>query len=93
MTYTYAVLDVSEAAYNEIAAKLRAAGYSHVFDKRRGEKDLIDMHGIALAIEDTPTPTPEPAFDAAGRSEHCSACQSQLVADATGLYCPECTPR
>lgn len=43
MTYTYAVLDVSREAYDEIRGKLEAAGYQHAF-----HDDLIDMHGIAL---------------------------------------------
>ena len=44
MTYTYALLDVSAAAYDEIAAKLHAAEYDHAFH----EGGAIDMHGIAL---------------------------------------------
>lgn len=47
MTHTYVVLEVSKACYDEIAKKLKEAGYDHVFND--GE---IDMHGIALAIED-----------------------------------------
>ena len=47
MTYTYAVLEVSKAAYDEIAAKLRDAGYDHAFT----DEGEIDMHGIALAAE------------------------------------------
>ena len=43
-TYTYVELEVSASAYDEIAQKLRAADYGHVFGKR-GE---IDMAGIAL---------------------------------------------
>jgi hypothetical protein len=42
-THTYAVLEISSAVYNEIASKLRDAGYDHVFDGA-----VIDMHGIAL---------------------------------------------
>lgn len=54
MTYTYAVLEVSPAAYQEIRAKLVAAGYQdavHV-DRDGGatrrRTELLDMHGIAL---------------------------------------------
>lgn len=47
-THTYAALDVSPAAYDEIAGKLRAAGYDHVFDNDNG---AIDMHGIGLVRE------------------------------------------
>lgn len=43
-THTYATLDVSASAYDEIAASLREAGYDHVFM----EDGAIDMHGIAL---------------------------------------------
>ena len=54
-THTYAVLDVSEAAYTEIADKLKAAGYDHAFDN-----GVIDMHGIALALEPKPAAVPQP---------------------------------
>lgn len=55
MTHTYAVLHVSAAAYDEIKAKLTAAGYDHAFvpDWRAG--DVIDMRGIALSREQLPT--------------------------------------
>jgi hypothetical protein len=43
MTHTYAILDVSKKTFDEIRAKLDAAGYQHAFDR-----DVIDMHGIAL---------------------------------------------
>lgn len=44
-THTYAALEVSAAAYDEIAAKLRAAEYHHAFDTEEG---VIDMNGLAL---------------------------------------------
>jgi glucosamine 6-phosphate synthetase-like amidotransferase/phosphosugar isomerase protein len=50
MTHTYALLPVSPAVYEEIARKLREAGYSHAFNAE-GE---IDMHGIALVADDGP---------------------------------------
>lgn len=50
MTYTFAVLEISKAAYDEIAGLLKAAGYHHVFhDNTDGV--VIDMHGIALKAE------------------------------------------
>jgi hypothetical protein len=49
-TYTYVTLEVSESAYNEIATKLKNAGYDHVFHKE-GSRVLIDMHGLALDVE------------------------------------------
>jgi hypothetical protein len=42
-----AALEVSDAAYQEIAGKLRDACYGHAFH----EDGLIDMHGIALASQ------------------------------------------
>ena len=52
MTYTYAIVDVSSAAYREIRAKLEAAGYQHAFHEEDGVV-VIDMHGIALREERT----------------------------------------
>lgn len=51
-TYTYAILEVSHAAYQEIKDKLAAAGYSDQFHDD-GDEDgvVIDMHGIALKDE------------------------------------------
>lgn len=43
-THTYVELEISKAAYDEIAGKLKAAGYDHVFM----EDGAIDMHGLAL---------------------------------------------
>lgn len=42
-THTVATLQVSAAAFNEIADKLRAAGYDHAF-----VDGLIDMTGIGI---------------------------------------------
>ena len=50
MTHTYVTLEISFTAYQEIAAKLREAGYDHAFDGQ-----TIDMHGLALV----PAPIPE----------------------------------
>lgn len=47
MTYTYALLEVSEAAYEEVAKKLREGGYDEAFHEQE-EGVVIDMHGIAL---------------------------------------------
>jgi hypothetical protein len=57
-THTYAVLEVSQATYDEIAGKLAEAGYDHAFHVDDG-RVLVDMHGIALAAE-----PPKPAEDA-----------------------------
>lgn len=43
-THTYVTLELSDAAYDEIARKLREASYDHAFNAE-GE---IDMHGLAV---------------------------------------------
>ncbi len=62
ITHTYALLEVSPGAYEEIAGKLRAAGYDHAFDE-----GAIDMHGLALTKSvperDGPAPAPAPGSD------------------------------
>lgn len=53
-THTYALLEVSAEAYAEIAAKLIAAGYDHVFEnsgKGVEHRGAIDMHGPALVTK------------------------------------------
>ena len=58
MTYTYALLEVSKATYDEIAEKLKAAGYGHAFHQSAdGDRTAIDMHGLALASKPEATPT------------------------------------
>lgn len=49
-THTYALLPISQAAWDEIAAKLRDAGYRHAFKVG----DVIDMHGIAVLPDGAP---------------------------------------
>ena len=51
-TYTFVILDLSPSAYAEIAKKLRAADYGHCFQKDSSGRELIDMHGIAVAEEE-----------------------------------------
>lgn len=50
MTYTYAILDVSAATYDEIRAKLAAGGYHEAFndDGEVPAREVIDLHGLAL---------------------------------------------
>lgn len=48
-THTYATLEVSATTYDEIASKLKQAGYDHAFIESPTEsKPVIDMHGIGL---------------------------------------------
>lgn len=48
-TRTYAILEVSPAAHEEISKKLRAAGYDHALHEDDEHGTVVDMHGIALA--------------------------------------------
>jgi hypothetical protein len=43
-THSFAELELSPAAYDEIAGKLREAGYDHAFC----ENGTIDMHGLGI---------------------------------------------
>jgi len=47
ITHTFARLEISKPAFDEIANKLKAAGYDHAFMVDDGVA-LIDMHGIAV---------------------------------------------
>lgn len=49
MSYTYAILDVSESTYQEVYSKLSKAQYSHLF---HDDDSVIDMYGIALRSKD-----------------------------------------
>ncbi len=49
-THTYVELEISEAAYNEISAKLLMAQYYHVFAQTK-DGEVMDMQGIALKKE------------------------------------------
>lgn len=43
-THTFATLEISTSAFDEIKKKLKDAGYDHAFV----EDNVIDMHGIGL---------------------------------------------
>lgn len=83
MTHTYVTLEVSPTAYDEIAAKLRAAGYGHV--RENGE---IDLHGLGL-VRGAEQPAPaDPEKEVLLRlqmefgdiiANHCIAMQSALI--------------
>lgn len=49
-THTYAELQLSPAAYDEIATKLRTASYDHAFM----DDGAIDMHGIGVTCAPSP---------------------------------------
>jgi hypothetical protein len=53
-THTYVELELSKAAYDEIATKLMAAGYQHCFPvgyEHSPGDGPIDMHGLAVVPE------------------------------------------
>jgi hypothetical protein len=61
-THTVVLLELSSAAYQEIRAKLEAAGYHHAFH----EEGWIDMTGIGVALEKPDTePAPAPTLPCA----------------------------
>ena len=73
MTRTYAIMELSDAAYCEIANQMRIAGYEYAFG-RNGE---IDMHGIAVVRS-------VGALNSAPRREqgqHCTTCQCAAMHD------------
>lgn len=47
-THTYVTMDLTPAAYDEIAAKMREAKYDHAFN----DEGEIDMAGIAVVMTD-----------------------------------------
>ena len=63
-TYTYAILDVSQEVYDEIADRLRAAGYRDCFHDKHDGRTVINMHGIAIRAEEFegPVQPPPPPF-------------------------------
>lgn len=66
VTHTFAILEISAAAYKEIYDKLKSAGYEHSFIDHDGGI-VIDMQGIGLFPEEydpnkRPDPTPHPDY-------------------------------
>jgi hypothetical protein len=54
-THTYAELEISDAAFDEIETKLRAADYQHAFETDSSGKVVgIIMQGIMLVVSDPP---------------------------------------
>jgi hypothetical protein len=67
MTRTIATLEVSAAAYQEISAKLRAAGYDHAI----GTNGVIDMNGIGLETTWKPVGSPACSCTSLGGPDYC----------------------
>lgn len=51
MTYTYVTMEVSEATFKEVWAKMHEAGWDQALE----EEDTIDMHGLALTCSPQPS--------------------------------------
>lgn len=67
MTCSYARLKVSTSTWNEIHHLLEAAGYADQFIDK-GDKVLIDMHGLALERDESHD---DDCMDCGQRSERC----------------------
>jgi hypothetical protein len=53
-THTYAILELSKLAFEEIKKKLEEAGYQDQINDEASSSEypcIIDMHGIAVAPE------------------------------------------
>jgi len=104
MTHTYAILQVSRRAWDEIHMRLMGANYTHVYSKG----DILDMHGIALQplppTEDSHfTPVPDFAKDYPEQADsidhvrlpfYCCNClqkrPTRYLTPNFGLFCAEC---
>jgi hypothetical protein len=47
---TYAIMELSQDAYDEISEKLTEAGYDQAFHHDASHGTVIDMHGLAVAV-------------------------------------------
>lgn len=105
MTYTYAILTVSRATFDEIRAKVEAVGdYPYAVHMGPDGKNpvIIDMHGLALQVEDTASTyltfkddreVRRPAlmeFYAARRLGVCPTCGGPARHGTGGMLCPAC---
>lgn len=52
MTYTYALLPLSKEAYAEIRDKMIIAGHDHALHEDSDHGEVIDMHGLAVVVEE-----------------------------------------
>jgi hypothetical protein len=76
-THTVSTLELSPSAYEEIAGKLRAADYAHVFeDDQPGS--MMDMTGIGLTREPTLI---------------CKSCVQEYPLNGTPHVCPGLQPK
>lgn len=80
-THTFAIMEVSQATYDEVRKKLEEAEYHHaVIQQPNGGSEVLDMDGIALML------TPVRAVPEPRHSQYCvwSICDNAFV----GGHCP-----
>jgi hypothetical protein len=81
-THTYVELELSPAAYDEIAGKLKAADYGHAFM----DDGAIDMHGLAV------TRAPEVHVEMAPGAEVPTMSVGTKEEEAAFADLPDCGP-
>ena len=83
-THTYAILHISEAAYQEIRSKLLLAGYEDQFHGA-----VVDLHGIAVVADPGKCPTCNVGM------VRCKECARTWCLDhqPNPLRCPGCGAR
>lgn len=82
-THTYVTMDVSARAYAEIRQKMLEASYEHAVH-RDGEKELIDMHGLAIKSKARPAPGGELMVGLTEKGDEVVINHPDLVTDAEG---------
>jgi hypothetical protein len=82
VSYTYAIMKVSAAAYAEIREILVKAGYPYTeqFHNHDGIGEVIDLHGVAISTRDGAEPTLRPV---SGKEVTALLCSGVVVHDTT----------
>jgi len=93
MTYTYAILEVSESTYQEIRKLLDEAGYQQAFHEHE-DGEVVDMRGIALKARAEPVVSLVPQDHGPGPAPDCEECDGSgvdFVEDGVKVHpCPVC---
>lgn len=85
---TYATLELSQAAYDEIEKKLLEAGYEHLF--ARGPGSAIDMSGLTIVSEDNAKYASPYSAKAMTREQSSVIMRSLTEYDNSVVYCLMC---
>lgn len=89
VTHTFAELEVSPAAYDEIRGLLEAAGYQHAFL----DGGAIDMHGIGLVRGEAAPPEADALLQRLEDGVIDPSEMLERLADLTGLPIPDAASR